>query len=232
MVESLQNCGYNGIKAAIVYELEDGVIEYLKSFGWKLYFRELKETLVVQRFKDYYEVLKEHYSEYDGSVLLIDSRDTYFHKNPNIWVLKNDYEFYIGRDGLYSLENHNWATKEMMKMYPNDYHPIKDKHHLNAGIMIGKIKSIIPFLKIIYDYTFKSKLYDKNNPTKSTTSDQMAVNIITYKTFILPEDESDLVINLGSTDWNGNKEYYIYHQYDRFENFWKTINHNLKNILF
>jgi len=231
MVESLDNCGYSGTKAAIVYELEDDVINYLKSFGWKLYFRELNETLVVQRFKDYYEILKEYYNQYTDSVLLIDSRDTYFHKNPNDWILKNDYDFYIGRDGLYSLENHNWATIEMMKMYPNDYDSIKDKHHLNAGIMIGKIQYITPFLKKVYDYTLKSKLYDEKNPIKPTTSDQMAVNIITYQMFRLPEDESDLVINLGSTDWDGNKEYYIYHQYDRFENFWNTLDHNLKDIL-
>jgi len=212
----------------VVYECDNTTKEFLTTNGWIIHQKNLDDIQVVtKRFKDISDVLL----EYKGSeqVLSIDSRDTYFHRNPEMY---SPSDLYIGIDGDYPLKDNEWATKEMLEMYPSEYDNIKNYHHLCAGVVLGKNSNIISLFKDTFDYTFESNIYDKFNTGKKSTVDQMAMNILAYNKYNYNVSDSDYVINLSCTAWDINKEYYIYHQYDRVDNFWLKVNSNIqKSIL-
>lgn len=221
-VTSLNQSGFLGEKVMIVYECDSLTIKFLKENGWKVYQKDLNNIQVVtKRFEDISDIL-ENYGDYE-QILFTDSRDVYFHKNPRFL---SPHDLFIGIDGDYSLEKNEWATKEMMKMYPNEYNSIKDKHHLCAGVILGKNKILKKLFKEVFDYTFKSKFKEKKS-----TVDQIALNILVYKKYNYHLIKDDSVINLSCTDWDLNKEYFIYHQYDRVDDFWSKIKSNIKKTV-
>ena len=227
-VSSLNNSGYNGKKVMVVYECNNSTKEYLTSNGWIIYQKDLDNLQVVtKRFKDISDVLL----DYDATeqVLSVDCRDVYFHKNPELY---GSSDLYIGIDGDYPLIDNEWATKEMLEMYPSQYNKIKSDHHLCAGVVLGKNENITSLFKDTFDYTFESKIYDKFNTGRKSTVDQMALNILAYGKYKYQVTKGDYVINLSCTAWDTKKEYFIYHQYDRVDNFWSKVNSNIqKNIL-
>lgn len=219
LVKSLNDSGYSDKKVMIVYECDSSTKKFLIENGWEIYERNLNDIQVVsKRFKDIPDILRT-YNEYE-QILVTDSRDVYFHKNPK---LLPPYDLFIGIDGDYLLKDNEWATKEMMKMYPTEYDTIKNKHHLCAGVVLGKNKNIINLFEDVYDYIFKSEL-----KVKKSTVDQMALNILAYTKYNYNIIKDNTVINLSCTEWNENKEYGIYHQYDRVDDFWLKIKSNIK----
>lgn len=220
--QSLNSVGYGGEKIMIVYNCKESVKRYLKNSGWVIYQKNLDDTQVVtKRFEDISDILKEY--DNDEYVLVTDCRDVYFNKNIELFT---PIDLYIGVDGNYPLKNHIWATKEMLKAYPNEYEMLQTKPHLCAGVIFGKNKKIISLCKDVYEYTFKSEITDKKS-----TVDQMALNVLVYKKYNYIPTNNTLVINLGCTEWNYSDSFYIYHQYDRFKNFWKYINKNFKKTI-
>lgn len=218
LTTSLNLSGYSGKKIMVVYNCDNPTKEYLKENGWKLYQKKLNGIQVItKRFLDFYNILKEYKD--DELILSIDSRDVYFHKNPE---LINSLDLYIGIDGNFSLETNKWATKEMIKMYPSKYNELKNKYHLCCGVIFGKNKTVRNLLKDTFDFTFESTL-GNSSIFAGNTVEQMALNIIAYNKYNYKVIEKDIVINLGSTYWNTKKEYFIYHQYDRVNNFWEIV---------
>ena len=226
-VNSLNNSGYTGKKLMVVYQCSNSTKEFLVANGWIIYQKDLNNIQVVtKRFEDISDILL----DYDTSeqVLSVDCRDVYFHKNPELY---HQSDLHIGIDGDYSLLSNEWATKEMLEMYPSEYSKIKNYHHLCAGVVLGKNKNIIPLFKDTFNYTFKSKIYDKDNTGKKSTVDQMAFNILAYNKYNYKVTDSNYVINLSCTAWDTKKEYYIYHQYDRVNNFWSKVNSNIQKTI-
>jgi hypothetical protein len=227
-VSSLNNTGYTGKKLMVVYECDNLTKQYLTSNGWIVFQKDLDNIHVVtKRFKDISDVLlKYHTSE---QVLSVDCRDVYFHKNPELY---GSSDLHIGIDGDYPLSDNEWATKEMLEKYPSEYNKIKSRHHLCAGVVLGKNETIISLFKDTFDYTFQSKAFSKFNTSKNSTVDQMAFNILAYSKYNYKATDSNYVINLSDTAWDTKKEYYIYHQYDRVDSFWTKLNSNIqKNVL-
>jgi hypothetical protein len=219
LVKSLNDSGYTDKKIMVVYECDSSTKKFLIENGWEIYERNLNDIQVVsKRFKDIPDILRT-YNEYE-QILVTDSRDVYFHKNPK---LLPPYDLFIGIDGDYLLKDNEWATKEMMKMYPTEYDTIKNYHHLCAGVVLGKNKNIINIFEDVYDYIFKSEL-----KVKKSTVDQMALNILAYTKYNYTTIKDNSVINLSCTDWDVTEEYNIYHQYDRVDDFWLKIKSNIK----
>ena len=221
-VNSLNNSGYTGKKIMIVYECNNSTKEYLNNNGWIIYQKDLDNIQVVtKRFKDISDVLLDY--DANEQVLSVDCRDVYFHKNPELYKSS---KLHIGIDGDYPLLDNEWATKEMMKMYPTKYDTIKNKHHLCAGVVLGKNENIINLFEDVFNYTFESEL-----KVKKSTVDQMAFNILAYNKYNYNVIDSNYVINLSCTAWDTKKEYYIYHQYDRVDNFWSKVNSNIQKSI-
>ena len=226
-VTSLSKSGYKGQKCMIVYKCEDYVKRFLKDFGWNVIQKDVQgEYMVTKRFQHFAEIIKNSYKE--SIVLVCDCRDVYFHLNPEKLKSLN---LYIGQDGNYPHRNNEWATKEMCRMFPDEYEDIKNNFHLCAGVFYGMRDIVIDLCKKTYDYTFRSKLYDKNNKGKHTTVDQMALNIVAYKDLHYKDEFNNTVINLAETFWNPDKTYFIYHQYDRIHNFFNRLKEKTKKII-
>lgn len=226
-VTSLEKSGYKGEKCMIVYRCEGYVKRFLKDFGWNVIEKDLEgEYMVTKRFQHFAEVITNSYV--NQKVLVSDCRDVYFHLNPEL--LKST-DLYIGQDGNYPHRNNEFATKEMMRMFPIEYESIKNNFHLCAGVFYGIRDKVIELCEKTYDYTFKSKLYNKNHKDKKTTVDQMALNIVAYNDFKYKEQFNNSLINLGETFWDTNNTYFIYHQYDRVYNFFNKLKEKTKKLI-
>lgn len=226
-VTSLNKSGYKGQKCMVVYRCEDYVKTFLKNFGWDVIEKDPQgEYIVTKRFQHFAEIIDNGYKV--NRVLVTDCRDVYFHQNPE---RLNFVDLYIGQDGNYPHRNNEWATKEMLNMFPDYYDSIKDKFHLCAGVFYGYTDNIISLCKKTYDLTFESRLYDKNNKGKQTCADQMALNIVAYKDFKYKNKFNNSFINLAETFWNTDIIFVIYHQYDRIHNFFERLKNKTKKLI-
>lgn len=226
-VNSLKDSGYNGEKAMIVYNCNSETRRFLESNNWTIWNRNLDGLqTVTKRFLDFYEVLKNYQdTEY---VLITDCRDVHFNKNPELFP-KSD--LVIGQDGEYPLSKHSWAIKEYEKMYSNRYKQLLTLPHLCAGVIFGLNGIVSTLCKDTYDYTFESELYNKDDRGKRTVVDQLALNIVAYTKYKYVPTEQNLVINLAMTTWDQQKQYFLYHQFDRVKNFWNKLNKKSSRIL-
>ena len=226
-VESLNKCGFNGRKFMVVYECDNTVKTYLTDNGWNIFEKEhCGEYIVTKRFEDFANILLN--DNIEEQVLISDCRDVYFDMNPE---LLNKTDLYIAQDGAYTHRFNKWATSEMLSMFPDEYRELIDEFHLCAGVFYGSKKQVGSLCKKTYEYTFKSKRYDANNKSKQTCADQMALNIVAYRDFKYKLVFNESIINMASTFWDQDINFFIYHQYDRIPNFWVKFKENKRNLI-
>ena len=218
LVESLNNVEYGGIKIMLVHHDYDDTIEYLKTNGWIVERRPLHMLQHIQRYKDSHDILKEYESH---NILFLDCRDVYFHKNPETWDL--DVPLYVGIDGIKPLHRHEWGRENIIRSYPHIYEEIKNKFHLNCGVIYGKGSVMINFLLDVYDTALTSNQRIGIDPMDFTPDDQMSLNLLCYTKYkevvTIQTTQDSYIINMAQTKWNPQKEYYLYHQYDRVQDF-------------
>ena len=211
----------------VVYDCESTVKNYLIDNGWDVVEKDHNgEYIVTKRFQHFAEVLNKGYQV--SRVLVTDCRDVYFYQNPEYL---NSVDLYIGQDGNYPHRNNEWATGEMLRMFPEYYDSIKDKFHLCAGVFYGSTNTIISLCEKTYNLTFESKRYDSHNKGKQTCADQMALNIVAYKDFKYKFVFNKSIINMASTFWDQDIDFFIYHQYDRIPNFWERFKEKKRNLI-
>ena len=226
-VTSLNKSGYKGQKCMVVYRCEDYVKTFLKNFGWDVIEKDPQgEYIVTKRFQHFAEIIDKGYKV--DHVLVTDCRDVYFHQNPE---RLNFVDLYIGQDGNYPHRNNEWATSEMLSMFPDEYKELIDEFHLCAGVFYGSKEQVASLCIKTYEYTFKSKKYDINNIGKETCADQMALNIVAYKDFKYKNEFNNSVINLAATPWDTDTFFVIYHQYDRIHNFFERLKNKTKKLI-
>lgn len=218
-VTSLDGVGYNSRKVMVVHNVPTETIEFLESYGWDVIHRELYMLQHIQRFKEC-SLLLGMYK--DDNVLFLDCADIIFHKNPEKWDL--DCELYIGVDGFIKNGDHLWAKDHISMSYPDHSDLVLDKYHLNCGFIFGHREIMIKFLMDVYELSITSKQReDLTDPFIYTPEDQMATNIVAYTKYgdilKIQEHEDPYVINMVQTPWDGKREYYLYHQYNRFNTF-------------
>ena len=56
-VESIEQSGFDGDKLMLVYEITQDTIDYLTNKGWLLVQSEPQQHIILQRFRDMYQVL-------------------------------------------------------------------------------------------------------------------------------------------------------------------------------
>lgn len=217
-VGSLNNVGYSGKKIMIMHHDYTNTMDYLKENGWEIHKIDLYMLQHIQRYKESHIILDEYEDE---SVLFLDCRDVYFHKNPELWDINSS--LYVGVDGFLKLNDHPWGRENMSKSYPDHYSNLSEEIHLNCGVIFGKCPIISDFLLDVYEMALKSKQRININPMDFTPDDQMALNVLSYTKYrdklTIQNENDDFIINLAQTKWDGKKEYYLYHQYDRVQNF-------------
>lgn len=203
-VESLNQSGYIDKKVAIIYNIGEDTVQYLKQNGWELYQGVLQEHIIVQRFVDCYHLL----SNYENEVVFwTDIKDVVFQLDPKSWISQNfekdKYELYAFSECI-KLEDDPWACINSGTTFPLEWQWNKNNLSHCAGTILGHSCAIKDLFIEIYRWAKTS-----SNPEQ--LSDQAAYNILIrlnhFKQIVkLIEQERGFVTQLG-TVWCKKEEF-------------------------
>lgn len=218
LVESLKATGYSGDKVCFYNSVTTSALDYLRDNGW--------ETIRMYDFDDIsdlgkrclytYEYLEQH--TFPQWVLFVDAKDTYFYENPENLTIKPGV-LYVGKDVGGSIESQPWARNNMIASFPHLYDSVKDKEHLNIGVVYGTSDVMHYVLKKTWEL-WKKDMPKHFLPFGKMCREQLAFNIIAHQ----ETDRFELnltrqIINLGGKRYTPGDKYHIFHQYNRVDNF-------------
>ena len=169
-VESIEQSGFKGDKLMLVYEVPQEVIQYLDKKGWLIAQSELQEHIILQRFRDMYQVL--HQDETD-IIIWVDVKDIIFQKDPTEWLNK-----WMRRDILAFSESlkfgdEAWARLNAGTSFPMEWEWLQNEEIHCAGTIVGKRDAIRDLFINIYRWSLTT-----SNPEQ--LADQAAYNILIH----------------------------------------------------
>ena len=161
---------YNNLSKEFVKKYTTNYIKFVKVDSSKF-----KNSLNDERFIIYYNYLLKHKNI--KNVFMTDGNDITVVKNPFLYLKKFSNKILVGSEEDNISNKLDWFIKPCLDINIRNYLiQIKDKTILNAGIIGGKRKNILSFLKKISDYFL-------NNPNKDCNINMHLVNYILYKDF-------------------------------------------------
>ena len=221
-VESIDRCGFNGDKIMVVYEIDRNTIDYLKMRGWELYQFPLQGHIHMKRLIDIYSVLEQLDTEY-RYVITTDVRDVVFQKNPSEY-LENSLKSGI----LVSSENvlykdEPWGMKNIREGFGElPLSRYQTERSCNVGVLAGEYK-------YIKDLLFLNYLISQSGNTSHYT-DQSSFNFLIHSNLVkgnvqIEGFETNWAFQLGTRNHKNLigypdyelDDYYIVHQYDRWD---------------
>lgn len=228
-VESIDRCGFEGDKIMVVYEIDQPTIDYLKLKGWELYQFSLQGHIHMKRLIDMYSVLETLGTEY-RYVITTDVRDVVFQKNPSEYLENN-----LKSGILVSSENvlyidEAWGMKNIREGFGElPLGRYQTERSCNVGVLAGEYK-------YIKDLLFLNYLLSQSGNTQHFT-DQSSFNFLIHSNLVkgnvqIEGFETNWAFQMGTINHkhligrcNLNvDEYYIIHQYDRWDNINELIN--------
>lgn len=236
-VNSIELCGTKALRAAVVYDLADDVIEKLEDKGFLIFRHDLRSHVAEQRFWDMVKAIKSMQSlEEIGTVFVVDCRDLVFQYDPCKWMSDNaNPSLLLSSEGV--LHKHEpWNKSMMINAYGHlVYERFSDSPVINAGVIAGSAERIKDLFMAVSLYNFA---------TEVQPSDQTALNMIVNSHLmdsgaVFAGDEHawaaqlhvkvsrahELHIKNGALLVNNeDKPYCIVHQYDRSEDLSRIIN--------
>lgn len=243
-VESIEQSGFNGEKLMLVYEITQDTIDYLKNKGWLLIQSEPQQHIILQRFRDMYQILH----QYETDVIIwVDVKDIIFQKDPTDWLNK-----WMRRDILAFSESlkfgdEEWARLNAGTSFPMEWEWLQNEEIYCAGTIVGKKEAIRDLFIDIYRWSLTT-----SNPEQ--LADQAAYNILIHmyqwkdkvqfvkqqegfaaqlhlklkKGDILPYTEELSTIDGNKIKNSKGELYTLVHQYDRNEELKKLIENKYK----
>ena len=243
-VESIEQSGFNGEKLMLVYEITQDTIDYLKNKGWLLIQSEPQQHIILQRFRDMYQILH----QYETDVIIwVDVKDIIFQKDPTDWLNK-----WMRRDILAFSESlkfadEAWARLNAGTSFPMEWEWLQNEEIYCAGTIVGKKEAIRDLFIDIYRWSLTT-----SNPEQ--LADQAAYNILIHmyqwkdkvqfvkqqegfaaqlhlklkKGDILPYTEELSTIDGNEIKNSKGELYTLVHQYDRNEELKKLIENKYK----
>lgn len=236
-VNSIDMCGFDGIKAAVIYDLHQSVKNELSDRGFILFQSNLSGFLAQSRFMDIHLTIKKIQSKEDVDyVFCVDARDLVFQLNPSDYIRKMGSPSVVFSSEGVTYEEEEWNKNVMLQGYGQSvYERMKHKDVLNAGVIAGKAPHVI-------DIMLSASLFNRSN--KVPSSDQVSYNLTAHPmlddpSFAVATDKDGWATNLHVKVHGGksiplsnesvfvNQEgtpYCIVHQYDRSQELTKLIN--------
>jgi hypothetical protein len=149
-VESIEQIGFKGDKLMLVYEITQDTIDYLKNKGWLLIQSEPQQHIILQRFRDMYQVLHQYETDV---VIWVDVKDIIFQKDPTEWLNK-----WMRRDILAFSESlkfgdEAWARLNAGTSFPMEWEWLQNKEIHCAGTIVGKRDAIRDLFIDIYRWS-------------------------------------------------------------------------------
>jgi hypothetical protein len=243
-VESIEQSGFTGDKLMLVYEITQDTIDYLKNKGWLLIQSEPQQHIILQRFRDMYQVLHQYETDV---VIWVDVKDIIFQKDPTEWLNK-----WMRRDILAFSESlkfgdEAWARLNAGTSFPMEWEWLQNKEIHCAGTIVGKRDAIRDLFIDIYRWSLTT-----SNPEQ--LADQAAYNILIHlhqfkdKIQFVKQQEgfaaqlhlklkkgdtlpyTEILPNINGIEVKNEKGelYTLVHQYDRNEELKKLIENKYK----
>jgi hypothetical protein len=243
-VESIEQSGFKGDKLMLVYEITQDTIDYLKNKGWLLIQSEPQQHIILQRFRDMYQVLHQYETDV---VIWVDVKDIIFQKDPTEWLNK-----WMRRDILAFSESlkfgdEAWARLNAGTSFPMEWEWLQNKEIHCAGTIVGKRDAIRDLFIDIYRWSLTT-----SNPEQ--LADQAAYNILIHlhqfkdKVQFVKQQEgfaaqlhlklkkgdtlpyTEILPNIDGIEVKNEKGelYTLVHQYDRNEELKKLIENKYK----
>jgi hypothetical protein len=243
-VESIERSGFSGEKLMLVYDVTQDTLDYLNDKGWILVQSEPQQHIILQRFRDMYQILH----QYETDVIIwVDVKDIIFQKDPTEWLNK-----WMRRDILAFSESlkfgdEEWARLNAGTSFPMEWEWLQNEQIYCAGTIVGKRDAIRDLFIDIYRWSLTT-----SNPEQ--LADQAAYNILIHLnqfkdkvqfvkqqegfaaqlhlklkkgdtlpyTEVLPTIDGDVIKN------EKGELYTLIHQYDRNEELKKIIENKYK----
>jgi len=243
-VESIEKSGFTGDKLMLVYEITQDTIDYLTKKGWMLIQSEPQQHIILQRFRDMYQVLHQYETDV---VIWVDVKDIIFQKDPTEWLNR-----WMRRDILAFSESlkfgdEAWARLNAGTSFPMEWEWLQNEEIHCAGTIVGKRDAIRDLFIDIYRWSLTT-----SNPEQ--LADQAAYNILIHlnqfkdkvqfvkqqegfaaqlhlklkKGDTLPYTEILPIIDGIEVKNEKGELYTIVHQYDRNEELKKLIENKYK----
>lgn len=161
-VNSLDNCGFQGTKVMICYNVDfETVAELTKRNYTILAFRRNEEeakfeyrenfSIVVERFLHLWHLLKPFRGQY-RYIVTTDVKDVIFQSNPITWLEENlgDKEINVACESI-RYKDEDWGKNNLLKSFgPLIYDNSEDNMIFNAGTISGKFDTMLDLFLNIY----------------------------------------------------------------------------------
>lgn len=230
-VLSIQESGFCGDKIMIVYEDNLEINKFLSEYGWKVIKKNFYKFTVIynQRLIDAHNILRNVDTDI---VIFLDVFDIVFNRNPIEWIEKNFKGDILATSESLKFQHDDWS-QYIGSFFPDEWHWLKDKEIYNCGVIIGKRNSIIDLL---YTMFYMGIEIEKNNYPFDQITFNLEIHKPKYNTQFLNQQEGfvchltlkdkykepyyfteELPKIINSKVYNkNNEEYFILHQYKKF----------------
>jgi hypothetical protein len=179
---SIDQSGFTGDKAVIVYNSDQDTVKKLSDLGFKVWAfgrdasgnfvwpSSSQLVIVVDRFLHLWNYLDNLPENYYRFVITTDVKDVVFQKNPSDWLENNigDKELVASCESL-RYKHEPWGDDNLKGSYPMVWNKMKEKAIWNCGVQAGRMQAIKDLWLQIY---LMSKAGQRLNP------DQAAYNIL------------------------------------------------------
>ncbi len=169
-VESIEKSGYSGEKLMLVYEITQDTIDYLNDKGWILIQSEPQQHIILQRFRDMYQVLHQHETDV---VIWVDVKDIVFQKDPTEWLDKNMNKDILAFSESLKFGNEEWARLNAGSSFPMEWEWLQNEEIYCAGTIVGKRDAIRDLFIDIYRWSLTTSNTEQ-------LADQAAYNILIH----------------------------------------------------
>lgn len=169
-VESIERSGFNGDKLMLVYEITQDTIDYLNNKGWILIQSEPQQHIILQRFRDMYQLLHQYETDV---VIWVDVKDIVFQKDPTEWLNKNMNKDILAFSESLKFGDEEWARLNAGTSFPMEWEWLQTKEIHCAGTIVGKKEAIRDLFIDIYRWSLTT-----SNPQQ--LADQAAYNILIH----------------------------------------------------
>lgn len=243
-VESIERSGFDGDKLMLVYEITQDTIDYLNNKGWILIQSEPQQHIILQRFRDMYQVLHQYETDI---IIWVDVKDIVFQKDPTEWLNKNMNKDILAFSESLKFGDEEWARLNAGTSFPMEWEWLQNEEICCAGTIVGKRNAIRDLFIDIYRWSLTT-----SNPEQ--LADQAAYNILIRlhqfkdkvqfvkqqegfaaqlhlklkKGDILPYTEKLPTIDESDVKNEKGELYTLVHQYDRNEELKKLIENKYK----
>lgn len=216
-VESLNDCGYDGDKVMICYNIPKETIDYLTEKGWECYGAELVGHPHMRRLIDMWWFLQNDEREW-RNIITTDVRDIVWQTNPSKWL--NNKNKIICASECVTYENEPWGYKNIHEGYgPMFWDWVKGNTIGNVGVIAGKYKLVKELLMLNWLVSQAGNIVH--------FTDQSSFNFVIHNELIKDKIEisPDFALQVGTTKMdvkiendlvmNGGVPFVLVHQYDR-----------------